>query len=264
MKNLWIKGWSGLALTLAANAAFSTPVVITSTAATAPKILATSSAVFEASNLLRGTLNAFNVVPARGNLSSIEASAGATASIGYRNNNITRVTTISALSFSMPVTSMTYESVGQAIVGNTLQGDIKIVVPQNVSNVFARGGELTIKDMRVDHITKTIYATVVGGNGYGVQQNVPFFNYTEAKGSTTFPGGNVQTTLGPIRLTLDGVNAWGQSLGLTNDGKRSLLLSSRPVDSYGAINTYGTFVITTNTVPVSPPVTPDDPACKLP
>lgn len=258
MKNLWIKRWSGLALTLAANAAFSTPVVITSTATTGPKILATSQAVFEPSPAARGTLNVYAVVPARGNLSRIDASAGATASIGYKYNVVTGVTSLSALSFSFPVASLTYESVGQSIVGNTLQGEFKIVVPQNVSNVFARGGDLTVKDLRVDHLTKTIYATVLGGNGYGVQQNVPFFNYTEATGGTTFTGGNVQTTLNPVRLTVDAANAWAQSLGLTKDGKNSLLTTLRPTQ------TFGTFVITTNTVPGSTPVPPDDPACKLP
>lgn len=257
MKKLWIKGWSGLALTFAFQVAFSTPLVITSTTTTGPKILATSKAVFEPSPLFIGILNVYRPAPG-GVTPTIEASAGATASVGYRFNTVTRVTSISALSFSVPVTSLTYESVGQSLVGNTLQGDIKIVVPQNASNVWARGGDLTIKDMRVDHITKTIYATVVGGNGYGVQQNVPFFNYTEATGSTTFTGGNVQTTLNPVRLTLDGANAWAQSLGLTVDGKKSLMVTLRPTQ------TFGTFVVTTNTVPGSTPVPPDDPACKLP
>lgn len=258
MKNILVKGLSGFALNFAVQVAFATPVVITSTATTGPKILTTSKAVFEPSPVFRGMLNVYKVVPASGNLSSIEASDGATASIGYRYNPITRLTAVNSLSFSLPVTSLTYESVGQSIVGNTLQGDIKFLVPQNASNVWARGGDLTIKDMRVDHITKTIYATVVGGNGYGVRQNVPFFNYTEATGGTTFAGGNVQATLNPIRLTLDGANAWAQSLGLTVDGKKSLMVTLRPTE------TFGTFVITTNTVPTSTPVPPDDPACKLP
>lgn len=83
---------------------------------------------------------------------------------------------------------MAFELVGQAIGGNNLQGSIKFVVAPGTSSLFNRGGELTIQDMRVDHNTRTICATVIGANGHGTPQNVPSWNDSEATGNTTFPG----------------------------------------------------------------------------
>jgi hypothetical protein len=258
MKNLCIKGASVFAFAFAAQSAFAAPVTITSTATSGPKILSTSVATISPAPIITGTLNVSRV---NGRFPSITADGGAMASIGFSKNGITGATSFSAISFSMPVTSMTYEAADQSILGDTLQGGIKIVVEQNPSAIFMGGGELTIKDMRVDHATKTIYATLVGANGVGVRQNVPFWSYTAAIGNTTFPGGNVQTTLTPIRLTTDGLNAWAQSLGLTQDGKRSLMSINSSTTGFGSI------VIPVNTAGTATPGTttpPQDPSCKTP
>lgn len=251
MKNLWIKGLSGFALAFVAQAALAVPVVITSTATTGPKIVAPSQAVITPASDLRGMLSTSRT---NGRLPTITAFDGATASIGYVTNKVTGLTSFVALAFNAPIASMSYELADQAILGQTAQGSIRIVFEQNPSGIFIRGGELTIKDMRIDHSTKTVYATVIGANGVGTRQNVPFWTYTAATGHTTFPGGNIQTTLNPIRLTNDGLNAWSQSLGLTPDGRNSLTLINNSTTGFGNI------AITVNTT-VTPP---EDPACKAP
>lgn len=252
MKNLWIKGLSGFALAFVAQAALAVPVVITSTATTGPKIVAPSQAVITPNSLIFGM---FNVTRTSGRLlTTVTAEGGATASIGYVTISISGLTHYRTLSFNAPVTSLTYESSDQIIQGQTLQGSIKITSEQSPSQIFIRGGELTIKDMRIDHSTKTVYATVIGANGVGTRQNVPFWTYTAATGHTTFPGGNIQTTLNPIRLTNDGLNAWVQSLGLTLDGRNAMTSVNNSTTGFGNI------AITVNTT-VTPP---EDPACKAP
>jgi hypothetical protein len=257
MKNLCIKGASVFAFAFAAQSAFAAPAVITTTATSGPKILSTSVATISPAPGIQGLLNLGRV---NGLPPSITADGGATATVGYSKNKITGVTSISALSFSTPVTSMTYEAADQSILGDTLQGGIKIVIEQKPDGVFIRGGDLTIQDLRVDYATKTIYATLVGANGVGVQRNVPFWSYTAAVGNTTFPGGNIQTILTPIRLTTDGLNAWAQSLGFTQDGKKTIT---------GPNNTatgFGTMTISVNTAGTAtpPPPPPQDPTCKTP
>ena len=249
MKNLWIKGLSGFALAFVAQASLAVPVVITSTATTGPKIVAPSQAVITPSPTF---VQMLNVIKTSGRLPNITATDGASASIGYSFNAVINVTKIIALSFSSPVTTMTYESTTQAILGEALQGGLKFAVEQNPSQVYARGGEVLLKDLRVDHGTKTVYATVVGTNGVGTRQNVPFWTYTEATGDTTFPGGKVETSLKPVRFTADGLNAWAQSLGLTQDGLTVLNIINNSTTGFGNI------AITVNTT--VPP--PEDPACK--
>jgi hypothetical protein len=257
MKNLCIKGASVFAFAFAAQLAFAAPVTITSTATSGPKILSTSVATISVAPYVQGALNFGRV---NGRLPSITADGGATATVGQIKNKFTGATLFSALSFSMPVTSMTYEATDQSILGDTLQGGIKIVAEQNPSNFFILGGELTIQDLRVDYATKTIYVTVIGANGVGVQRNVPFWSYTAAIGNTTFPGGNVQTTLTPIRLTTDGLNTWLQSLGFDRTGRTSFNATNN------APTGFGTMTISVNTAGTAtpPPPPPQDPTCKTP
>jgi hypothetical protein len=252
MKNLWIKGLSGFALAFVAQAALAVPVVITSTATTGPKILATSQIVVTPTP---NVLALFNGARVNGHLiSAFTAENGATTSTGYGTVAFSGLTYFRTISFNAPVASMTYESTNLTVLEQTVQGSIKITSEQSPSQIFIRGGELTIKDMRIDHNTKTVYATVIGANGVGTRQNVPFWTYTAATGHTTFPGGNIQTTLNPIRMTNDGLNAWVQSLGLTQDGRNVLTSTNNSTTGFGNI------AITVNTTVPSP----EDPACKAP
>jgi hypothetical protein len=240
MKNLLIKGVSGFALTFVAQAALAAPVTITDTATTGPKILATSRAVLTPSAAIRGTINAYRNGTA---LPVITSDLWGTATLGYVTHPVTKVNTIGILSFSGPVKSMTYEASNRAILSHQLQGSIKIVTPVNAGGFFAKGGEMAIQDMRVNHTTKTIHATVIGGNGYGTRTDVPVWTYGAVSGNATFPGDNIQTGLAPLRLTAEGVAAWAQSLGLTSTGQSSLNGINASTEGFG------TMAITVDIIP---------------
>jgi len=251
MKQLWIRGLSGLALAFTAHGAIATPVVITSTATSGPKILSTSQATIVPSSVTIGMINSLRVnsLPP-----TITADGGAIANIGYSTNPITKLTNIRTLSLTQPVTSLTFESADQQVTGNTLQGSFKVVVAANNSNVFSRGGEIAFKDVRIDTPTKTVYATVTGANGYGTRQNMPVWSYVEATGNLTFTGGNIATTLKVLRFTNDGINAWAQSLALNEPGFNSLRNANAGIDGFGNM----TIAVNTTATP------PEVPTCTAP
>lgn len=254
MKNLLIKGVSGFALTFVAQAALAAPVTITDTATTGPKILATSRAVWTPSPSVIGTLNAYR----RSSIAPIPLTAegGASATIGLKTNVVTGVVHITDLSFNSPVKSLTFESTDQLIQTEALGGSIKISAPPVSSHVFALGGELIIKDMRVDQATKTIFATVTGANGFGTRTNIPLWTYVQVEGATKLSGSSIRSVLTPIRLTLDGINAWSQALGLKEIGTANLKAVNDGTRGFGDMT------ITVHTT--GTPTQPGDPACTVP
>lgn len=236
-----------LALILCSQFAHASVITITRTSSNGQQISDSSMGVLIPSPHIRGTINVYKKPD--GTHASLTGHDGSSATLGYQTNRITGIVSFRSIAFNSPVQAISYDESNGDIFSQNLSGTIKIASLNN-SNVFINGGEISIKDMRIDHQTKTVYATVTGLNGYGTRANVPFWNYALITGDQKFSGGKMKSTLTQLRLTADGLNAWAQSLGLNLNGRQSLTAVNNDPPGFGDM------IITVNPTG-TPPVDPD-------
>lgn len=146
-----------------------------------------------------------------------------------------------------PFTSLTIESQSNefstdSLLGMSSSGGVTMVAPilRNVSS----GGALTITDLNVDLVNRTVYATLTGGNGVGVLKNFALWNIGSITSGGPQYGWDRQcgldcfylapnVTVSGLTATTDGFDKMAQSLGLQSLGKAAL----HAVNDFGAITT---------------------------
>jgi len=206
------------------------------------------------SSVLIGALNAGKV--------AVAGVAPASANVTYKTNNATKVVSIATASAAAPVQSITfdYTSVGLTLqkVG-TLGGTRQTAANANIATT---GGFLEISDLSVDLTTKKVFATLNGGNGIGVMNNVELWDVTTITGPTSFdltslsisslPADIVFTnTLAGLKINANAYNIFATSLGLTANGRLSL----SSVTDFGTITSSISITINVLTPGVPEPTT---------
>jgi len=168
----------------------------------------------------------------------------AKVSVTYKTNAATKVVSIATAAVAAPIQSLTGNvSFGEGLslwsVNTTLDGfRLKAVQP----NIATTGGFLEIRDLSLDLRKKKVFATLSGGNGIGLLNNVELWDVATVTGPTS----SDWSSFTPHRLTqltfantLSGLtinpatyDVFATALGLTAAGKLSL---SRVTD-FGTIN----------------------------
>lgn len=166
-------------------------------------------------------------------------------------------------SAAAPVLSLTGTGTGADItitgVG-TAGGATQTVTLDSVDAGVANGtGFVTIKDLRVDLLNQDVYATIVGDNGVGTQENVKVWRYQEILGDTTFnldaiiaAGGTytANTTLRNLQIYSGAYNLLVQGTNLNGLGADALAGVNNGAIGYGTI----TSAITVSVSKVTPAV----------
>ena len=168
-----------------------------------------------------------------------------------------------AASAAAPVLSLTGTGTGAdiTIIGvGTEGGATQTVTLDSVDAGVANGtGFVTIKDLRVDLVNQDVYATIVGDNGVGTQENVKVWRYQEILGDTTFnldaiiaAGGTytANTTLRNLQIYSGAYNLLVQGTNLNGLGADALAGVNNGAIGYGTI----TSSITVSVSKVTPAV----------
>ena len=121
-------------------------------------------------------------------------------------------------------------------------------LPSGKKNIASTGGSLSLTDLKIDFSTKSVYATLTGGNNVGVKQNQLIWNYANIQGSglsatcvwEDFYGNGPCTRLNAEGITVSGLAITQQafdlvsaSMGWTTFGKASM----------AGVSDYGTLTI---------------------
>jgi len=242
MKNILVQGLAGLAFTFVTLSAHATPIIVTAGATTGIQIVEPSYGYIKMSTTAVGMFNAFKI-------NGMTASNGASVTLAQKTNTSTGVTSWANIAFNVPLQAITFDSDNKGLLSEDFRGSFKMVA---TPSVFTTGGELTLSNLRVDYMTKTVYATVVGANGVGTRYNAALWSYDSVAGDLIFPGGNIQTTVSALRLTADGLNIWAQSLGYTNNGRLVLASTNQSAAGLGTLST----IVSTTGAPPTPPQCP--------
>lgn len=151
-------------------------------------------------------------------------------------------------SAAAPVLSLTGTGTGADItitgVG-TEGGATQTVTVDSVDAGVADGtGFVTIKDLRVDLVNQDVYATIVGDNGVGTQENVKVWRYQEILGDTTFnldaiiaAGGTytANTTLRNLQIYSEAYSLLVKGTNLNGFGADALAGVNNGATGYGTI-----------------------------
>lgn len=155
-----------------------------------------------------------------------------------------------SISASAPMQTLTLDSDSLDFLGFSTKGGLTLTAP--VIRSFSSGGSLTLADLAADMSTKTIYATITGGNGVGTVTNFALWKYATLSGATRYAGnGSYVDDFGGLSLTAEGFNKISQALGLLELGQTYFAR----VKDYGTIHS----VFDTTTVCCGPPPTPSVP-----
>lgn len=138
-------------------------------------------------------------------------------------------TTISA---SAPMASMLLNTDTLAVTGVSTKGGMSLTAPGAIKSI-STGGSLTVTDISVDLTSKTVFATIIGGNGVGTLNNFALWNYANLTGPTTYAGpGNYTDDITGLSLTSTGFTVFSQALGLGSLGKAAM----QGITDYGSIH----------------------------
>jgi len=133
-----------------------------------------------------------------------------------------------------PISTLTYDNVSNALLGMGSVGGVTLTAPTLKS--VSSGGQVTVTDLNADLSTKTIYATVIGGNGLGTLAHLALWRFSGITGNTSVQDTDIWNTVTGLSLTPEGFNAFSQSLGLLNLGKSALM----------GVTDFGTITVVTN------------------
>lgn len=208
----------------------------------------TGSGTLTFSTTLIGALNAGKL--------TVTGVAPATATVVNKTNAATKVVSIATASAAAPVQSLTGDYTATSLsvqqVG-TLGGARQTAATANIATT---GGFIEITNLSVNLTTKKVFATINGGNGVGLLNNVELWDITTITGPTTFDlsvvpaGGGVVTStnvLSGLKINANAYNIFAQATGLTANGKLSL----NTVTDFGTI----TSTISVRVTPVPEPST---------
>jgi len=220
---------------VAAGVASATPVTVSS-GGTFNGLTATGSGTLSFSAELLSALDAGGIV--------VSSYAPAAGSVAFNADG-----TYASASAAAPITSLTLDSVtGQVLSAQTAGG---LTQTATTKAGVTTGGSLTVTNLNVDLANKTVYATIIGGNGVGTLNNFALWTLvgtptydsqgnllsndptTAIVGPTTVNGaGTYNNTFNGLSITTAGFNTFVQALGLLKNGKLALA----GVDNFGTIN----------------------------
>ena len=188
-----------------------------------------------------GTLTLSSNLIAAMNVGQIafEEFGGATA-------NITRDASgaYTSLAVSAEGTSLTIDTATRDVIGLTTTGGATLTA--TAINGVSSGGFLTISDIAFNVPTKTVFATVIGGNGVGTVSNVALWQAASLTGGTTVEGpGIYENSITGLSITTQGFDLFKQALGLQFLGLAAL----GSVEDYGSVNST---IIATAVTPAIP------------
>lgn len=144
---------------------------------------------------------------------------------------------------SAPLTSLTYD--GTTITNATTTGGATQTSP--VLKGVSSGGTLTVTDLAVNLTTSEVFATIIGANGVGTQENVHVWTAASITGDTQFTGefGDFTTVLSGLSITSGAFDLFSQSLGLLPLG----------VGALATVTDFGTITSVVNVAAVPEPST---------
>lgn len=115
------------------------------------------------------------------------------------------------------------------------KGGMTLTAP--VLKSVSSGGSMTVTDIKADLTTKTIFATIIGANGFGTQ-TLGLWTYDTITGPTKYTGpGQYVDDITGLHLTAAGNTAFVTSLGLLSLGKSALAGIADYGSIHSAINT---------------------------
>ncbi|MGC4062487.1 MAG: PEP-CTERM sorting domain-containing protein [Aquabacterium sp.] len=137
-----------------------------------------------------------------------------------------------SLTMSAPMQTLTMDFDSLAWQGVGLKGGLTLTAP--AIKQLSSGGSLTVTDIAADLQTKTIYATIIGGNGVGTLEHFALWRFTSLIGTTQYSGFGAYTNdLAGMYLTDVGFNKLSQALGLLPQG----VMVMEGAKDYGIIHT---------------------------
>lgn len=133
-----------------------------------------------------------------------------------------------------PIQNLSFDDLN--VLGFSTTGGVTLAV--SPIKVVSSGGSITLTDLDVDLQSKTIYSTVIGGNGTGSLNHLALWNFDALNGDTALNGlSPKQLTLSDLHLTQEGFNAFAQSLALYRVGYAAAL---------GGMNNFGSISVVIN------------------
>lgn len=133
-------------------------------------------------------------------------------------------------SAAAPGTAVTFDDTTLQVLRVATAGGMSLTAP--VVKSVSSGGSLTVTDLAADLSSKTIYATIIGGNGVGTINNFALWNFATLTGGTKIEGpGTYNNSITGLTLTTDGFSKFSQALGLLSLGKAAM----QGITDYGAI-----------------------------
>lgn len=166
-------------------------------------------------------------------LGALDTGKIALANFGAATSVITKDTDgfYTSASAAAPGTAITFDDTTLNVLKVATTGGMTLTAP--VVKSVSSGGSLTVTDLSADLSTKTIYATIVGGNGVGTITNFALWNYAAISGGVTIEGpGKYENSITGLTLTSDGFAKFSQALGLLSLGKAAM----QGITDYGTIS----------------------------
>ncbi|RTL28588.1 MAG: PEP-CTERM sorting domain-containing protein [Burkholderiales bacterium] len=166
-------------------------------------------------------------------LGALDTGKIALANYGAATSVITKDTDgfYTGASAAAPGTAITFDDSTLQVLKVATTGGMSLTAP--VVKSVSSGGSLTVTDLSADLSAKTIYATIIGGNGVGTLTNFALWNFATITGGTTIAGpGTYNNTIGGLTLTTDGFTKFSQALGLLSLGKSAM----QGISDYGTIS----------------------------
>lgn len=134
-------------------------------------------------------------------------------------------------SAAAPGTAVTFDDSTLQVLGVATSGGLTMTAAP-ISGI-STGGSLTVTDLTANLSNKTIYATIIGGNGVGTINNFALWSFANLTGTTTIQGpGTYNNTVTGLTLTSTGFTKFSQALGLQSLGKSAM----QGITDYGSIS----------------------------
>jgi hypothetical protein len=138
-------------------------------------------------------------------------------------------------SASAPITSLSIDTATNKVVSAATSGGATqtslTTDPKGIRNVIQFGTALTVTDLSVDLVAKTVSGTIFGSNGLTSKTEV-LWTIGSIIGDTSVNGAGVyNTTLGDLKLTTNAIADFAIGLGLGSTAKATL----GNLPSFGAI-----------------------------
>ena len=176
---------------------------------------------------------------------------GVTVDSSLKPGSSTQLDAVSINGLSLQ--SVMFESSNGQVLQEQFGGAFKFTTPAGIFS--EQGGAVTLSDLRIDFTTGTVYASLMGDHGVGLQQNLALWTSTALGQSQSVIGGllvgapgglfglppaqaylnmaNIVTTVSDLSFTTQGAALWASSMGYSPLGNAALSATT----SLGSIST---------------------------